>query len=665
MTEQTSDNQSFDEQLSIIEGNLSKLEEFSGPLDTEINHIQDDWQLKNQEFLNRMAAIKKEQEEYRQGMIANLATKRDMLRKIRDKKLELQARQEKVKQAAEDNAKQVMAAANAAILEERWKSTMIAAPWREWAKDHQLKGARQWAEYKRMICADEMGLGKTLLAIIGTDLIKAATSTASPTNPYQPEEVEKYIDGKYMKQYINGITAPAGLRVLYVCPSSLIQNVIDEFKHWAPHRTIVPIANTPGLQQDFALDTANGLQEFVMLLNYESWRRNFKLIDKLVAMRLDTLVIDEAHFIKDTDTIFFRGVDKLVEESQAPFVLPMTGTPVLNKPEDVYPLLKVIDGKTFYAKNVFLNRFCEQSYTDGKWKFKSGGAASLGVKLGHQYLRRTLEDAGIVLPEQTTKLHEIEVDLEAYPLQAEARKTMKKHAFLQWNNAFDQHGEKKAMAAAAQIAVYTRLRQIETWPAGIKLVDPETKEITHLDIEESQKLDYLINSKATEGLIPQAFENNHRIVIFSQFVDVLKEMARRITLLDKSPVLFTGGQNLEERNEVARDFDAKYTDKNKFKHHAALCHYRVGGMGLNFTLARETMFMDEEWNPGKRDQAKARTRRIGQDETTIVHVIRMKATIDSWLAKLMSTKENLVEGFNAAMPSLENFLSESDESGLL
>lgn len=68
-------------------------------------------------------------------------------------------------------------------LEARWDQMTMGAPWREWAKDHQLTGARKMCYEGDMILADTMGLGKTLTSLIAIDMIEAATKGASPENP--------------------------------------------------------------------------------------------------------------------------------------------------------------------------------------------------------------------------------------------------------------------------------------------------------------------------------------------------------------------------------------------------------------------------------------------------------------------------------------------------
>lgn len=68
--------------------------------------------------------------------------------------------------------------------QERLDRLTIGAPWREWAKDHQMDGARRIAHRGKLLLGDTMGLGKTLTSIAAIDMIRAMTSEASEDNPY-------------------------------------------------------------------------------------------------------------------------------------------------------------------------------------------------------------------------------------------------------------------------------------------------------------------------------------------------------------------------------------------------------------------------------------------------------------------------------------------------
>jgi SNF2 family DNA or RNA helicase len=92
-----------------------------------------------------------------------------------DKESELEQEAKRLRELIRMQEELAKAQAASQLLEDRWKTMLIGAPWREWARDHQLDAAKQFAVQKRMILADAMGLGKTLSAIMSLEFIKAAT----------------------------------------------------------------------------------------------------------------------------------------------------------------------------------------------------------------------------------------------------------------------------------------------------------------------------------------------------------------------------------------------------------------------------------------------------------------------------------------------------------
>lgn len=103
----------------------------------------------------------------------------DAKAKARKLQMELESLQRQIDQMRRAQLK----SAKWQTLEKRWDQMTMGAPWREWAKDHQLSGAKKITYEGRMILADTMGLGKTLTSLIAIDMIEAATKDASPDNP--------------------------------------------------------------------------------------------------------------------------------------------------------------------------------------------------------------------------------------------------------------------------------------------------------------------------------------------------------------------------------------------------------------------------------------------------------------------------------------------------
>jgi SNF2 family DNA or RNA helicase len=109
-------------------------------------------------------------------------------------------------------------------------------------------------------------------------------------------------------------------------------------------------------------------------------------------------------------------------------------------------------------------------------------------------------------------------------------------------------------------------------------------------------------------------------------------------------VRYDGDTPKDKIQEIQMDFDRRTAGEHP-KWDVVLCHYKKGGVGLNLNAATQTIILDEEWNPGKVDQAYGRTDRLGQTEETTVHVLRVGKSVDVWMAKLIGEKAEMIEGF--------------------
>jgi len=602
-------------------------------------------------------------------------------------------------QNADRQHAQAMAIANAEAefrsVSDEWDEITADAPWRERALPHQLEGAKRVAYSRSTIVADVMGTGKTMLSIIALDLLLAAqpeitieyatvrgyhkydenhatvcttceTIQGKPDGPsYGDLNYDHY--GSYKEEKI---IPAAGHKILYIAPVSLIRNVEREFTKWAPYREKPIVLTGYGkAQRKMVLDVVKDMPKAVVLVNYEAWRKDFSLIDDLLDAEFDTIVVDEAHNLKNRRSVAYRGVQWLIQgkrtDAQAKTVhqgreiynvIPMTGSPILNKPQELYSLLTLVDRKQFpnssVGENAFLRDYCYQDKDTQRWYFRPGGLENLARKISNRFIRRTRKDAGIVLPPQEIIIHELEIESDLYPKQAEARQQMRDNAMLLLNPA---RGNR--LIAMIELSVRLRLRQIETWPAGIALKDEDGNVIDTLEVYESQKLDYVIAPDGEgdyEGLLTEVCPEE-RTVLFSQFKEPVREIERRSTAAGIRTVILDGDTPSAKRDEIAADFDRSVTKQEDAKWDLVLANYKVGGLGLNFTGATQVIILDEQWNPGMRDQAYDRTNRIGQTEETTVHVIRMKNTVDSWMADLIDQKEGMISGFNTQMSSTAFF----------
>jgi len=321
----------------------------------------------------------------------------------------------------------------------------------------------------------------------------------------------------------------------------------------------------------------------------------------------------------------------------------MTGTPIINKPQDLWTLLSLLDRPAFPKETQFLDDYCTRGY-DNKWKFRPGGLESLVKKLSSRFVQRDRKTAGIKLPPPQQFVYELNLDPELYPNQAKVMRDLADFAAIVVGD--------KAVSMLYIIEVILRQRQACTWPAGIVLKDDEGIRSIRVDAYESIKIDKCIDSEG-EGLIPEIISGGERIVLFSQFKTPLVEIERRLKEQGISVARLDGDTPDSVRAQIADDFDAKVIGDKPFKWDVLLANYKTGGVGLNFTAANHAIILDEEWSPAKRDQAYARIDRVGQTKETNIHILRIARSIDTWMAQLIEQKEALVGGFESEVDMMQ------------
>lgn len=534
-------------------------------------------------------------------------------------------------------------------LSTQFDDALSAFKWGSLAKPYQIEGAKKLAIAKRAVLGDKRGLGKTLTAIATADLV-------------------------------------GGRKILAIVPNDVMGNFLREVEFWAPHRSVHIIGGLPKIQRNALLEVFQKIEDIFLVVNYDAWRKDLSLLERLIKVQFDTVICDEAHIIKSMETMAYRGVDRIIKgvnkcpvcgdnninthsESYAPpscytcgfeqvdfgdfcsvkNFYPMTGTPILNKPQDIFPLLHLVNPVVFRDSRAFLNTFCEQDKYTGKWRFFPGGEERLATKISGMYVARDRYQAGVDIPKQSIQIYELELNAETHPEQYKAYRILAEKSALVLDDLLaTEEGEREtAVAVMHQIALITRQRQMSVWPNGIKFIHPKTKQVLfECDVQESVKLDRIIN-RMGEGLVPELVnDEQERVVVFSQFKQPLIELERRIQAAGISVVRYDGSTSRELANEIQIDFDRKYQSPDKpYKWDVVLANYKKGGVGLNLNAATQMIILDEEWNPGKVDQAYGRIDRLGQSEETTVHLLRTKKTVDMWMSQLIEQKAQMIAGF--------------------
>ena len=149
-------------------------------------------------------------------------------------------------------------------------------------------------------------------------------------------------------------------------------------------------------------------------------------------------------------------------------------------------------------------------------------------------------------------------------------------------------------------------------------------------------------------LIKENIENNHKMLIFSQFTSVLQNISKELEKEDISYLYLDGRANPKERVELVDEFN-KNKDIKVF-----LISLKAGGTGLNLTSADIVIHFDPWWNPAIENQATDRAHRYGQKNVVEVIKLIAKGSIEENILKLQEDKKELIQKVIS-----ENFKNES------
>jgi SNF2 family DNA or RNA helicase len=493
------------------------------------------------------------------------------------------------------------------------------APWRQFAFPHQIEGAKQLAIAKRGILGDKRGLGKTLTSIIWLDMLRVKKTIIFTS---------KEASTAFRKQ----------------------------MPRWAPHRPLFDLTSKGSAERNAVLQALHFVDEWTILINFEAWRHDWTLIQKLVSLSAQAVIIDEAHGIKEPKTSAYRGVQSVVYPSDIPalcsvkHVLPMSGTLFLNYPDELWPLIHLVDRNdlSWYSIKAFRAEYLVQGRSS-RWVFdkQRDSKAKLLDTLGIRFVQRDRSDTGVEIPPQEIVTHDIEFDADSYSRQYKAYRDLETKSAMLMSGMTDSQ-----VMGVEGLALLTRLRQMITWPQGIELKDPETRQtLFKCDINESVKIDF------AETLIKRIVnQEGDRVVLFSQFRAPLRELQTRLQRSGIQAVVLDGSTGPETREAIKRDFDGAVTARGNGRWSVVLANYKVAGQSLDFTAAQQMVILDREWNPGRHDQAYGRIDRIGQTSNTTVHILNTPGTVDDTMTEINDAKADEYGLFEGAIKSASDYL---------
>ena len=140
--------------------------------------------------------------------------------------------------------------------------------------------------------------------------------------------------------------------------------------------------------------------------------------------------------------------------------------------------------------------------------------------------------------------------------------------------------------------------------------------------------------EALDEILENSLEQGHRILIFSQFTRVLKNISGRLEDKGIEYMYLDGSTNAQKRVAMVKNF-------NQGEAQVFLISLKAGGTGINLTGADMVIHFDPWWNPAVEEQATDRAHRIGQKKTVEVIKLIARGTIEEKIFKLQQKKKGI------------------------
>ncbi len=402
-------------------------------------------------------------------------------------------------------------------------------------------------------------------------------------------------------------TAPA----IVICPTSLLQNWAREIQRFVPSMTYAIMAGP-----DRHLLWDNLAQIDIVIASYALLRRD---IEKYAKLHFSAAILDEAQHIKNRSTQNALAAKRLRADRR----LVLTGTPIENSVTDLWSIMDFLMPGYLGSHNSFRIRFEQPVQSASVNSHKA--LEHLRGKLSPFMLRRLKSEVAAEMPPKVTRVAATAMN----GPQRRLYQRLLSQYYEQITSIVDENGFERSRFSV--FSALLRLRQCCCHPALLRNIAGSA------DIP-SAKMELFFE------LLDEAMDGGHRVLVFSQFVQmlhILREALRqkgiRYAYLDGST---------RNRMEQVDTFN-NTPDIPVF-----LVSLKAGGSGLNLTGANVVIHYDPWWNPAVEEQATDRTHRIGQTQTVYSIKLITENSIEQKVIDLQHRKRTII---NAAMGSSGGF----------
>ncbi len=386
---------------------------------------------------------------------------------------------------------------------------------------------------------------------------------------------------------------------LVILPTSLVGNWQREIKKFAPFVRTCVIHGARRAESYGQMRRSD-----VVITTYPILVRD---IERFRESEYHFLILDEAQAIKNARSLAKSAALSLVARHK----LCLTGTPVENNLGELWSLFDFLMPGFLGEPQAFRNRYQTPIEKDGNER----RLQQLRSRVAPFILRRMKTTVAKDLPPKTELVRAIDLSGDQRDLYESIR--------IAAHSEVRQVIKKKGLAAST-VAILDALMKLRQVCCDPRLISSGVA--SH--VKASAKYDFLMD------FLLQQLEQGHRILIFSQFTQMLALIAQGLTKAGLPHTALTGAT--ADRQAKCDEFERGDTD-------VFLISLKAGGTGLNLTSADTVVHYDPWWNPAAQAQATDRAYRIGQTRPVFVYNLIVASSVEERMLKLQKRKQHLAD----------------------
>lgn len=430
-------------------------------------------------------------------------------------------------------------------------------------KDLQKEGVKFLLSNKKCILADGMGSGKTIQSIVAsicTNVDKILIICPASVKSTWKRELMYYVDEK-------DITIVNGNNWGETTKFTIINyDILDNF-YTVPTENVIEEVVTKDENNNIVTKLVTKTKKSTKKAVIEECMKNSRLFQE----KFGCVIVDEVHRMVNNKSIRYQVIDDLFKRTRPPFRFLLTGTPMTNKPMNLYYILKLIDAEVTDDYRFYVKRYCggkEMKLRTGKKILIANDATNLDElkeKIKHVYIRRLLS--------QMSDMVKKNIEVKEYDLNEKQT--------IRYNELWDEYVKAQEEKGNNDSEAYRQL------------------------VEGTIVRQYLAKEMIpnTIHLAEEIIDNNEKVIISCTYTEEVNELKK---YFGKIAVVYDGKMTSKQKDK------SEYEFMNNPKIKVFIGQIDSASVGLTLTAATKLIFNSFSFNSSVLKQMEDRIYRLTQ-----------------------------------------------------